>query len=797
MKPNNENQQDHSTLGVASEPVKRRKVADNKPQSRKKKAFQSSAKTMLARQVQSLDLLAIATRRKALIFAACFFGLLVGAAYYLFLIPKYESRAELMLLQNESAAMASHVGSGKDNISQDLLATHMSLVQSHRIIQQALASHQLLSLPSLEEKITDKRTIVDYVSENLYVTRGGKGAARNAHTLSIAFRHTSQEDCTKVVRAIVTEYQDFVSSKFKDINEEAVKLINTARLELDDELEQQSSQYKEFRNSVPLISTNNRNIHEQRYQDLSAEISRVQIGLDEFKSRQKLVLEGLEQLNDDSHPLEKLSLIDERNATRLGILVSVERGEAQTAAFQALQPQRAAGATTEFSKLLELKSRLKNVRIAYGPKHPQVQELETQIHEIESFLNQRKSELGLSEEEQSLKPDDVMNAYVRLLQNDILALEQRLLDLQRQQQEAETEAKKLVLFELENEDMVRRRSRLESLYDSVVSRLKDINMRQDSTGMIQEEIQPPTLGERVAPSGVIAAIITLLSSAFLAGSTVLVAELMDKRIRSIEELEELFGAAVIGQVIDFRRHDQTAKLLRKLKKGSSAVVPELIAFHDAKNPISEVFRTLRTQALFNLGRRRQVLVVSSPLQGDGKSTVTANLAISLASTDKRVLLIDCDLRRPTVHQMFGLGNDHGLADCCSRSNRLEDCVQATPIENLLVLTSGGMPDNPAELLSSMHFLDLLSEARQQFDMIILDCPPLLPVADPSIVAPLADGLLLVTSTDSESLLKARECHRILSRIDVDLVGIVVNKSIFQTPGYYKKYQGYYAESTPR
>lgn len=779
-------------MSTLSEPAKRKKSTEPKPLREKKKAFHRASRTSsFAKQAQAIDIRAIVGRRKLPILISCFLGLLVGAAYYLFLIPKFESRAEIMLLQNESATMASHVGSGKENISQDLLATHMSLIQSHRIIQQALENHQLLNLPSLEEKITEKSTILDYVTDNLYVTRGGKGAARNAHTLSIAFRHTSQEDSTRVVTAIVREYQDFVSSKFKDVNEEAVKLINTARLELDQELDQLSSKYKDFRNSVPLISSNNRNIHELRYQDLANEISKVSIDLDEAKGRLKLVMEGLRRLNDDAHPLEKLCLIDERNATRLGILVSVERGEAQTAAFQALQPQRAAGAATEFSKLLELKTKLTNARAVYGAKHPQVQEMETQITEIERFLNQRKAELGLSEDEQSLKPDDVMNAYVRLLRNDIMVMEQRQADLQRQQQEAEAEAKNLVRFELENEDMIRRRNRLETLYDSVVSRLKDINMRQDSTGMIQEEIQPPTIGEKVAPRGIIAAIITILSSAFLAGSTVLVAELMDKRIHSVEELEELFGAGVIGQVIDFNRHEPTSKLLRSLRNSSSPIVPELIAFHDARNPISEVFRTIRTQALFNLGRRRQVLVVSSPSQGDGKSTMTANLAISLASTDKRILLVDCDLRRPTIHKLFGLRHEEGLADVGLGNSSLQDCLQSTPIENLSILTSGGTPANPAELLSSQRFADILEILRQEYDLIILDCPPILPVADPSIVAPLADGILLVTGMDSESQLKSHECQRILSRIDADLVGIVVNKTIFQTAGEYKKYQGYY------
>ncbi len=797
MHAKNENQVARGEMSIISEPIKRKKHVGAKPvRTKKPPTSDKPTASTLRDKAQQIDLLAILKRRQTLIMGSGLAGLLIGLAYYFLLTPKYESRSELMLLQNDSARLASHAANGSDSISQDLLATHMNLIQSQRIINQALINHSLTGAPSLVEKITDDETMVDYVIDNLYVTRGGKGAARNAHTLKVAFRHTDVEDCTKVVAAIVEEYQAFVSTKFKDINEEAVKLINTARLELDQEIEKISDEYKEFRNSSPLISQDSSNIHEVRYLDISNEMSTLTMKIDETKGRLNLVLEGLKRVDVQTHPLEKLSLIDEGSAERLGIMVTVESGQAQTATFQALQPQRAAGAETEFSKLLELKTRLTNARVVYGPKHPQVQELETQIQEIEGFLSKRKAELNIDDEVHVIRTDDVMNAYVRMLRNDIFVMEQRLTDLNKQQLEAETAAKDLVRFELEDDDLTRRRVRMESLYDSVITRLKEINMRQDTTGIIQEVIEEPTVGERVSPSELIAVIVTVLATMFLAGSSVLVAELMDQRIYSLDELEELYGTSVIGQIINFAQHEPTQTLMKQLQQSNGPVAPALIAFHDAKNPISEVVRTIRTQTLFNLGRKGQILAVTSPLQGDGKSTITANLAVSFASTGKRILLVDCDLRRPTVHTIFGLGNEYGLKDVCTLASSIDDCLQSSAIENLTVLTSGGIPDNPAELLSSERFSNVLLMLRQQFDIIILDCPPVLPVTDPSIIAPLADGLLLVTGMDSESLVKSRECQRVLSRLDCDLVGIVVNRSILHSPGYYKKYQGYYqAKST--
>lgn len=783
----------------------------------------------------SIDLLGVLNRRKGLILASAFIGLLVGGSYFLFMPPKYESRAQILLMQNDSASMASNMDSGQNSISEDLLATHMSMLQSSRIVADALTIepgagndledleaevssdfvessedieavtkqeglttttfpaelHNLGQLESIVSRLGEDETPVDYVIDNLYVTRGGDGAARDARVLSLAFRHPDPVDSQKVVEAILAMYKEFVKDKFQDVNEEAVGLIGKAREELTSKIEQLNEEYQEFRENAPVLASTEggANVYAIRYEELSADLSDLLVQIDEASGRLTLVKQQLERLKDsDGHELEKLALIDEKNAERLGILVTVERGEAQTAAFQALMPERMAGAQTEYSSLLALKGQLRQALSDFGAKHPEVVTLQTQIKEMEEFFLKRSAVLGNVEEEAPLTPDDVMNAYVNLLENDLLALQQRKTDLEKQINESEEKARELVSTEIENENLLREISRQEDLFSSVVERLRDINMQSDSSALIQEVIEEPRLGEQVSPNAPIAAAITMLATMLLAGSTILLAELSDKSIHSAEDLEEIYDAPILSHVPDFERDAETRLLMRKVAKIKPQFAPALIAYHDPKSRISEIYRTVRTQLLFNLGKDKKVVAVTSPTQSDGKSTNIANLAVSLAKTGKSVLLIDADMRRPTLHTIFGLQASPGLSDVLEHEVELSDGLHAELAENLSVITCGEIPENPAELLSQDSFGEFVSHVREKFDYVLIDCPPVLPVSDPCIAAKHVDAMLLVTSLDGEGVPKARYCQKSLAASGAAIGGLIVNRA-GKTNGYYA-YPGY-------
>ena len=179
-----------------------------------------------------------------------------------------------------------------------------------------------------------------------------------------------------------------------------------------------------------------------------------------------------------------------------------------------------------------------------------------------------------------------------------------------------------------------------------------------------------------------------------------------------------------------------------------------------KSPISEQYRVIRTNIQYTtVDKEVQLLMVTSSDPGEGKTTTAANLAIVFAQQGKKVLLVDADLRKPNIHYLFNLPNAYGLTSILVKSLNISNVITSTEEERLFILTSGPIPPNPAELLSSIIMKDLIEELKQEFDLIIFDTPPLLAVTDAQIVANICDSSILViasSKTEKEKALKSKE-----------------------------------------
>ena len=218
---------------------------------------------------------------------------------------------------------------------------------------------------------------------------------------------------------------------------------------------------------------------------------------------------------------------------------------------------------------------------------------------------------------------------------------------------------------------------------------------------------------------------------------------------------------------------------------------KLITVTQPKSPVAEQYRTIRTNIEFMaVDREIQAILVTSATQGEGKSTTSSNLAVAYAQQGKKVLIIDTDMRLPTVHYTFKVANGLGLSSLLTRQAEKEKAILPTKVDNLSILTAGPIPPNPAELLSSRAMEHLVSQLRADFDVIIFDAPPLLQVADSRITSKLTDGVVLVvgcTTSDRQRVLKAKEQ---LDLAEAKILGVVLNRRELTDDSAYQYYYSY-------
>lgn len=212
------------------------------------------------------------------------------------------------------------------------------------------------------------------------------------------------------------------------------------------------------------------------------------------------------------------------------------------------------------------------------------------------------------------------------------------------------------------------------------------------------------------------------------------------------------------------------KQLTKIKKRN------LITYSNPESIISEQFRTIRTNIHFlNEAEKNNLFVVSSPGQSEGKSTIIANTAISIAQQKEKVLLIDGNLRNPSIHQLFKVSNKVGLTDVLSDKTPFCEAITKCNIDNLDLLTSGPIPLDPAELLESEKMKELLSHVKPLYDLILVDSPSVLEVTDTKVLANMCDGVILVVQKAKTKLEAAQESKKVLEFAKAPLVGVIVNQ----------------------
>jgi capsular exopolysaccharide synthesis family protein len=263
-----------------------------------------------------------------------------------------------------------------------------------------------------------------------------------------------------------------------------------------------------------------------------------------------------------------------------------------------------------------------------------------------------------------------------------------------------------------------------------------------------------------------------------------VVESLDNTIKTPEAAEELLGAPLLGVV----------PMLSQAKHHLSADAPErdLAVFKDPTSLAAEACRSIRTNMMFISAQKEFALFsVTSPGPQDGKTTVAINLAVTMAQAGGRVLLIDTDMRKPRIHKSFGLKTEKGISSVLAGDMQLKDAICKSEVPNLDILPCGPMPPNPAELLHTDRFRQILAQCRGGYDRVVLDSPPVAPVTDPAIIGSATDGVVLVLRSGHTTREAAQFARRQLTDAGARILGLVMNQTDRKGSGYGYGY-GYYA-----
>lgn len=503
------------------------------------------------------------------------------------------------------------------------------------------------------------------------------------------------------------------------------------------------------------------------------------LGIDD---KTNITMAKLDELN------KQLTSAESERMDKEALYRMAESGDADSIVNSAGSLDDSAGTTQSASGLLEtLRSKQADIKIQaadlstqFGPSYPKLTQLNNQLKEIDLQIKAEMKKVA----------SKVRGQYIEALQRENLLQEA----FEKQKQEANKLNESAIKYiELKREVETNRQ-----LYEGLLEKLKEAGVSaalKTNNFRVLDKATPPSgpIEPNIPRNLMFAAVLGLASGVGLA----FLQEGMDKTVRTTEQAQMISGLPSLGMIPLGSKSAREGPNAKRLVIASSKEAVELVTQVRPQSQMAESYRALRTSLLLsNLGAPPKVIMVTSALPQEGKTTTSMNCAVVLAQKSVRVLLIDADLRRPSVHKNLGMGPHSGLSNVLTGSTTLEQAITRTSIlPNLDVLTAGTPPPNPAELLASSNMKDLLDKLREQYDHIVIDTPPSLSVTDSVVLSPRADAVVLVIRSGQTTKTALRRSRDILMQVNAKVVGVLLNAVDLSSPDYYYyyEYKGKYAQ----
>lgn len=441
---------------------------------------------------------------------------------------------------------------------------------------------------------------------------------------------------------------------------------------------------------------------------------------------------------------------------------------------------------------INIKNQYAQASVQFGPSYPKLVELKSRLDQVEKDLQ--------AETQKS----------VTRMQNDYLAALQREKMLRAAFEAQKAEANKLNENAIEYNLLKRDADANRQLYEGLLQRLKEAGISAGLTSTNVQIVDPARTPTAPSEPNVPRNLELGLLFGIIAGVVcALTGEALDNTIVNPEHVEAYSGLPVLG-LIPFKvaqRVSGTQPGKNKLLTASTKGAPrndsvDLVTYAKPRSELAEAYRALRTSILLgSADSPPRVILITSPLPQEGKTTTTVNSAVSLAQQGHKVLLVDADLRRPAVHLAFGLKPESGLSDVLAGRHSLDKAlIESTLVPNLTILPAGTIPPHPSELLASDTMAQLIARWSTEYDHVVIDSPPMLTVTDAVLLSARVERVVIVVRAGRTTKSALRRSRELLAHVNASVLGVVLNGIDVRSPDHYhyyysgtKYYGGYYHE----
>jgi polysaccharide biosynthesis transport protein len=447
-------------------------------------------------------------------------------------------------------------------------------------------------------------------------------------------------------------------------------------------------------------------------------------------------------------------------------------------------------------------------QIRYQDRSPVIIDLRRKQASLNSLLEQRVGEemaAKLQDRARISQVDstqqELINSFVKL-ETERLGLTAKSARLSSQLQAYQDRTAILPKLEQQQRALERKLKVAQSTYEILLARLQSVKIAENQTVGNVRVIAPavaPGIDDQVFPRKSLIIGIGALLGIALAALVVTILETLDRSIKTIDEIRDLSGYPIMGIIPDFN-YSSSRKTRKDIPSSAIATTTSQLIVRDApRSPITEAFRILQTNLQFsNSDNSLKVIVVTSSVPQEGKSTIAANLALTMADLGKRVLLVDVDMRKPSQQKIWKLDNKVGLSSVLTDQTTL-DLAKQQLSDHIDIVTSGPIPPNPVTLIQSKKMLDLVEMASHDYDLVILDSPPVTVAADASILGKIGNGILLVVRPEVADSGSFGYTKRVLEQSDQNVFGMVVNgitpENNSYSYNYYYYMSSYYGEDS--